>query len=321
MAGPDNPARVASVSVDLDPIECYFRIHALDGAPPPAARHAILRRCLPRFRELFARHNLRATLFVVGRDLDEDAEGRALLAEMAREGHELANHSHSHPYDLVRLGPVAIASEIDRAHQAIASCAGTAPVGFRAPGYEVSADVIDILRARGYHYDSSAFPSVPYYSAKAAVMGLMQMVGRKSGSFLGSPRVLMASRRPYRPAAGAPYRAGNLDIVELPMAVTPLLRWPVIGTSLITAPAWMRRRLVAAALREPFFNLELHGIDLCDAEHDQIPAALIARQPDLRRPLAAKMAALDATLREVAAAGAGFQRLAEVAAHAAPAPA
>src|SRR5207344_2587510 len=86
MAGPDNPVRVASVSVDLDPIECYFRIHALEGAPPPAARHAILRRCLPRFRELFARHNLRATLFVVGRDLDEDAEGRALLAEMAREG-------------------------------------------------------------------------------------------------------------------------------------------------------------------------------------------------------------------------------------------
>ena len=88
----------------------------------------------------------------------------------------------------------------------------------------------------------------------------------------------------------------------------------MIGTSLITAPGWMRRRLVAAALREPFFNLELHGIDLCDAEGDQIPAALIARQPDLRRPLAAKLAALDATLGEVAAAGAGFQRLAEVAA-------
>jgi peptidoglycan-N-acetylglucosamine deacetylase len=319
IVGPDTPARVASVSVDLDAIECYFRIHALDGAPPPGARHAILRRCLPRFRELFARHNLRATFFVVGRDLDEDQEGRALLGEMAREGHELANHSHSHPYDLVRLGPVAIASEIDRAHQAIAACAGTAPVGFRAPGYEVSADVIDILGARRYRYDSSAFPSVPYYGAKAAVMGLMQMVGRKSGSFLGSPSVIMAPRHPYRPAAGAPYRAGNLDIVELPMAVTPLLRLPVIGTSLITAPAWMRRRLVAAALREPFFNLELHGIDLCDAESDQIPAALIARQPDLRRPLAAKLAALDATLTEVAAAGAGFQRLAEVATHAASA--
>lgn len=312
-------ARVASVSVDLDSLECYFRIHALEGPPAADVRFAILRRCLPRFRDLFARHNLRATFFVVGRDLDEDAEGQALLASLARDGHELANHSYSHPYDLVRLGPVAIASEIDRAHDAIATCAGTAPLGFRAPGYEVSSDVIDILRARGYRYDSSAFPSAPYYGAKAAIMGLMQVAGRKSGSFLGSPRVLMAPRRPYHPSAGAPYRRGELDIVELPMAVTRWLRLPVIGTGLITAPEWMRKRMVAAALDEPFFNLELHGIDLCDATADRIPAELVARQPDLRRPLSAKLAALDATLSEVAAAGAGFQRLAEVASHAAAA--
>jgi len=148
---------------------------------------------------------------------------------------------------------------------------------------------------------------------------LMQVVGRKSGSFLGSPRVLMAPRRPYRPSAGAPYRKGELDIVELPMAVTRWLRWPVIGTGLITAPEWMRKRMVAAALDEPFFNLELHGIDLCDATADRIPAELVARQPDLRRPLSVKLAALDATLSEVAASGAAFQRLAEVASHAAAA--
>ena len=313
MAGFHPPARVASISVDLDPLECYFRIHALDGEPPAGSRFAILRRCLPRFRALFARHGVQATFFVVGRDLDDDPEGRALLAELAREGHELANHSYSHPYDLVRLGTEAIAHEIDRGHQAIGSCAGAAPVGFRAPGYEVSADVIDILRARHYQYDSSAFPSVPYYGAKAAIMGLMQIAGRRSGSFLGSPRVVLAPRGPYRPSAGAPYREGELDIVELPMAVTPWLRWPVIGTSLITAPAWLRRRLVAAALREPFFNLELHGIDLCDAVADQVPSALVSRQPDLRRPLAHKLAALDATLAAVTQAGARFQRLDQVA--------
>jgi hypothetical protein len=309
------PARVASISVDLDPVECYYRIHALAGAPLPDAeeRFAVLRRCLPRFRDLFARHGVRATFFVVARDLTEDSAGRALLAELARDGHELANHSYSHPYDLVRLAPSVIAGEIDHAHDAIASCAGAAPVGFRAPGYEVSAEVIDLLRARHYRYDSSAFPSVPYYSAKAAVMGLMRLRGRKSGSILGSPRIMTAPRRPYRPTAGAPYRAGELDIVELPMAVTPLLRLPVIGTSLIAAPAWIRRRLVASALAESFFNLELHGIDLCDAVADQIPPALVARQPDLRRPLAFKLAALDATLAQIAASGARFQRLDQVA--------
>jgi hypothetical protein len=48
-----------------------------------------------------------------------------------------------------------------------------------------------------------------------------------------------------------------------------------------------------------FFNLELHGIDLIDAEEDGIPGQLVARQPDLRLPLARKRAALEAVLDQV----------------------
>ena len=72
--------------------------------------------------------------------------------------------------------------------------------------------------------------------------------------------------------------------------------------------------MVVAALREPLFNLELHGIDLCDAAADDVPAALVARQPDLRRPLAHKLAALDETLSFARAAGARFTTLADAAA-------
>jgi peptidoglycan/xylan/chitin deacetylase (PgdA/CDA1 family) len=274
----------------------------------------VLDRCLPRFGELFARHGVRATFFVVGADLEEDAAGRARLAAMARDGHELASHTHTHPYDFVRLGRDAIAQEIDRAHTAIGACAGIAPTGFRAPGYEISAEVIEALSARGYRYDSSAFPSVPYYGAKAAVMAAMRVAGRPSGSFLGSPKVLLAPRVPYRPDPGAPYRRGSAALLELPIAVTSLAGLPVIGTTLVTAPAWLRRRLVADVLRAPFFNLELHGIDLADAEADELPPALVARQPDLRRPLSHKLAALDETLAAARAAGATFLPLAEAAA-------
>jgi peptidoglycan/xylan/chitin deacetylase (PgdA/CDA1 family) len=309
---------VASVSVDLDAIGCYWRIHALPGAPPERARTAILRRCLPRFAELFARHGVRATFFVVGQDLDDDGEGRALLAQLAREGHELGNHTQTHPYDLVRLGRARIDQEIDRAHAAIGACAGEAPRGFRAPGYEISAELVEAVCARGYRYDSSAFPSVPYYGAKAAIMGVMRALGRPSGSMLASPRMLTAPRVPYRPAAGAPYQRGRLGIVELPIAVTPFARLPVFGTSVVTAPGWLRRRLVASALRERFFNLELHGIDLADPDGDEMPPALVARQPELRRPLAYKLAAMDETLASVRASGARFQRLDEAAAALAP---
>jgi len=300
LAGP-----IVSVSVDLDPVECYFRIHALGGSPDEI-RHVILRRCLPRLADLFSRHGIRATFFVVGRDLEEDDEGRRTLADLANAGHELASHTYSHPYDLVRLASPRMADEIDRAHAAIAAVCGQPPVGFRAPGYEISAELIDLLCQRGYRYDSSAFPAIPYYLAKAAVMGLIRLTGRRSGSILGSPAVLRAPRVPYRPAAGSPYRRGDQPIMELPITVTPWLRLHVIGTTLVIAPEWLRRRLAAAALGSPFFNLELHGIDLADADADGFPAALVAKQPDLRVPLAYKLAALDTTLDEARSQGATF---------------
>jgi len=311
--GAPEPSKAVAVSVDLDAIACYYRIHALGEPPAGPARVAVLRRCLPRFAELFARHDVRATFFVVGADIEEDVEGRALLAELARAGHELANHTHTHRYDFARLPAAEMAAEIDRAHAAVGACGGAPPIGFRAPGYAINAEVLDLLRARGYRYDSSVFPSAAYYGAKALVMAAMRAARRPSGSYLDDPRVLLAPRAPYRPAPGAAYRRGGAgaDLLEIPIAVTPIARLHVIGTSLILAPRWLRRHLVAAALRAPFFNLELHGIDLADAQADEIPPALIARQPDLRRPLAHKLAALEETLAAARAAGARFITLAE----------
>lgn len=306
---------IVSVSVDLDAIACYHRIHALAQAPSGEGRFAVLRRALPRLYELFSKHGIHATLFVVGGDLAEDSEGKRVLAELAKVGHEIASHSHSHPYDLVRLGRAGIAEEIDRAHAAIAEACGGPPVGFRAPGYEISAELIEVLCERGYRYDSSVFPAIPYYLAKVAVMGVMRVTGRKSGSILGTPKVLRAPCVPYRPAAGAPHRRGTLPIIELPVTVTPLLRLHVIGTTLVISPEWLRRRLVASALGTSHFNLELHGIDLVDAESDGMAPALVARQPDLRVALGRKLAALDATLTEARSAGATFLTLAEAAEH------
>ena len=48
---------LVSVSVDLDPIPCYYRIHAL-GDPPDELRDVVLTRALPRLAALFARHGI-----------------------------------------------------------------------------------------------------------------------------------------------------------------------------------------------------------------------------------------------------------------------
>src|SRR4029079_9740328 len=71
-------------------------------------------------------------------------------------------------------------------------------------------------------------------------MGVMRALGRPSGSYLGSPRIVTAPRAPYRPAAGAPYRKGDLDIVELPSAVTVAQGAPALLRAADGVPAGAR---------------------------------------------------------------------------------
>lgn len=294
-----------AVSIDVDDLACYYRIHGL-GAAPEELTSVILENAVPRAAEWLAKHGLAATWFLVGRDVDARREGergelapgvevgRQLVRELARGGHELGNHSYSHPYELARLDERDVALEIAECDRVLRELAGAPIAGFRAPGYDLSPAALRVLEARGYRYDSSIFPAPPYYAAKLAVMGALALAGRPSGAVLTDPRALLAPRRPYRPASGAPWRRGGSSLVELPIAVTPWLRLPVIGTSLLLAPEPVRRFLLAAIRHEPVFNFELHGIDFADAERDGIPGELVARQPDLRLPIAEKLARLDA---------------------------
>jgi peptidoglycan/xylan/chitin deacetylase (PgdA/CDA1 family) len=304
--------RLCSVSIDLDPIACYYRIHSL-GKPPAELDHVVLERGLPRWVDLLATAGIRATFFVVGGEVDKAPALRAALAALAAAGHELANHSYRHPYDMARLDARVVADEIGECDRVLREITGAPPVGFRAPGYDVSPVMMSELARRGYRYDSSIFPAPVYYAAKAAVMAGLAAAGRPSGAVMTNPRALVAPTQPYWPAMTAPWRRGQGPVIELPVAVTPGLRVPAIGTSILVAPAAVRTRVVKAMRRAPFWNFELHGIDLCDAEEDGIPGELVRRQPDLRIPIATKRTVLAELLAGIAAGGARFVPLREAA--------
>lgn len=305
-----------AVSIDLDAIDCYYRIHGL-GAPPEELEHAILERALPRAAALFASRGLRVTWFVVGRDADAalgpaQARNAEQLRALHARGDELGNHSYAHPYEMARLGAPETLAEIDGCDRVLRAITGAPTRGFRAPGYDISPAMLDGLARRGYRYDSSVFPAPAYYAAKAAVMAALAVAGRPSGAVLTNPRALAAPTEPYRPSMNAPWRRGQAPLVELPIAVTRWLRLPAIGTSLLVAPPAIRARIVAGMAGQRLWNFELHGIDFADAELDGIPDELVARQPDLRLPIAEKLARLGALLDELAA-GWSFATLAEVA--------
>jgi len=266
------------VSVDLDDVACYHAIHGL----PPAAGPVVgagLERWLPRFLELFARLGVRATFFVIGRDLARDLEGRGAGAELLRQavaaGHELGNHGFLHAYDMVRWPAVRQREDL-QACDVLLRGLGAEVMGFRAPGYTHDAALLRQVAALGYRYDSSSLPSPPYYAAKLAVMGAMALRGERSQSQVRGAPTFLGRRRPY-------WRR-DVGLWELPMSVSPVARVPLIGTTLLALPALVSGPLRRTALGLPYLHLELHGMDLADPDRDGLAVALRARQPELRTP-------------------------------------
>jgi len=302
---------LASVSVDLDEIHCYTAIHGLE-APSDSASHVIYRKTIERFRRLFDDLSIRATFFVVGRDL-EHAHNRQALRALAIDGHEIGNHSFSHFYDLTRRERDVIVDEVSTAAGAIEGATGERPVGFRAPGYTVTDTLLDVLEELAVVYDSSVFPCPAYYAAKALAMGSMSVRGRSSRSILDDPRVLGSPADPYR--VGKPYWHRGGSLLELPIGVTSTAtgRLPFIGTSIVLGGEKVGRRLARWMAARPLINLELHGIDLADATEDGL-SFLAPHQPDLRRSLEKKERALRATMEQLRDDGARFVTLKEAAA-------
>lgn len=270
----------ACVSVDLDALVCYTAIHGLP-APEPGPDPVLLRG-LERFLDLFEAEGIRATFFVVGRDL-ADPSYTALLRQAVAAGHELGNHTQNHLYDLRTRDLTTIHAEIAGCEKHLVTLTGRPCAGFRTPGYNLSADIARALVQRGYVYDSSVFPCPPYFLAKGAVMAALRLLGRPSRSQMTLPGHLRAPRSPYRMAPGSPFRA-NPDghLWEIPVAVTRRLRLPIIGTTLP-----MYGLPTPDPVQTALYNLEFHAIDLID-DGDGLPAGVVSRQHDVRTNVDAK---------------------------------
>ena len=306
--------RLCAVSVDLDEIPQYFAIHGL--APPTGPEAGLVYDvAVDRLRSFAGDLGIPLTFFAVGADLERPAAAKK-LREACDAGAEIANHSLDHRYDLVRLGRDEIRRQVLEGASAVERATGSRPVGFRAPGYTTSDEVVEVLAEAGVAYDSSVFPCPGYWAAKAAAIGWIRLRGRKSRSIVDTPAVLAAPTRPYR--TGRPYWRRGGGLLELPIQVTRGARLPVIGTTLTVRGELVARALARMCVGEPLVNLELHGIDVLDASDGL--EALRGHQLDVRVDKDAKLRALRATVAELRRAGYFFVTLREAAAEVAKAP-
>ncbi|OLA97283.1 MAG: hypothetical protein AUH19_04685 [Verrucomicrobia bacterium 13_2_20CM_55_10] len=89
----------------------------------------------PKLLDLLAAHHIKATFFVIGENVAEHSE---IVARAAREGHEIANHSWSHP-NLGKMSGDSVRSQLQRTDDAIQNATGKRPTLMRPPYGSITA--------------------------------------------------------------------------------------------------------------------------------------------------------------------------------------
>ena len=109
-----------------------------------------------RVLDLLARHNVRATFFVLGWTAERHPE---LVRQIHDAGHEIGSHSYWHRlvYDLT---PEEFRADLRKSREALEAACGATVTAYRAPSFSItrrSLWALDILAEEGFQIDSSIF--------------------------------------------------------------------------------------------------------------------------------------------------------------------
>jgi peptidoglycan/xylan/chitin deacetylase (PgdA/CDA1 family) len=286
--------REVSIHVDLDSPRTLLRFYGLDaGAYTDTNLDGFYRRAMDRALALFDRCRVKATFFAVGGDLERSAGAREMIARAHALGHEIANHTYSHPFGFRGLGAAGIRDEIERCSAVIEKVIGVKPAGFRAPGYDVDTAAINALEASGLRYDSSGFWS----SVKWLMEGYHRLRSRS-----GAPRGQMAAswgtgspRLPHEPYFPHPddwrKSGGARSFVEIPLPRTRMLQLPFYSNLHLLLPTRCRGVLTALVSRRYLVYL-IHAIEFVDLGDRDVPAEL-AIHPNVRTATTQKLSGLE----------------------------
>src|SRR5207302_1984092 len=89
----------------------------------------------PKLLDLLAAHHIKATFFLIGQNVAENPD---IVAREVREGHEVANHSWSHP-NLAKMSDDGVRDQLHKTEDAIRSASGNRPTLLRPPYGNISA--------------------------------------------------------------------------------------------------------------------------------------------------------------------------------------
>lgn len=275
--------RVGSISVNF---EAHLGDHYVPGMEMQLNRAALYQVALPRILSFFEELQVRVTFFVVGKDA-EDPCVKTALQEIVARGHEVASLSYSHAPNLRMWSKLSVAEEIEQSGRVIKEAIGTMPSGFRTPGYNVDTRILQLLAERGYKYDASVLPSLPYYLIKGGISSISTLIRGKSDTTKLAVHSLKAPLHPYRPSRWAFWQEGDrkhsLPIWEIPVGVVRGIGAPLTGALVTTTqPAALRTLARALKGRRYSAHLTLHAMDFLDSNDEEVSGAFRRMRANMR---------------------------------------
>ncbi len=235
-AGRPAPSRLASVSLDLDNLWSYLKVHGDEGW---RARPSYFDAFAPMMLELLDRLGIRITFFIVGLDAADPRNASALRSLVAA-GHELGNHSYEHEPWLHLYSREQLVREIRSSGDAIHDATGVRVDGFRGPGFSWSPQLLEVLADEGYRYDASTLPSYLGPLARAYYFwssGLTKEERAQRKGLFGSFADGLRPVKPYRWQLPS-----ERTLLEIPVTTIPVFKTPFHFSYL----TWLAQRSEAA---------------------------------------------------------------------------
>jgi peptidoglycan/xylan/chitin deacetylase (PgdA/CDA1 family) len=147
------------ITVDFDGPSSWINVHG--NLPGTTSRGEFSTIGISRLLQTFDQYGVIATFFVPGHTAVTYPD---LIRQIVERGHEIGHHGwmHESPITLPRAEERAV---VQRGIEAIASVTDQQPLGYRAPGWELSCHTVELLLEAGFEYDSSQMANdyVPYW--------------------------------------------------------------------------------------------------------------------------------------------------------------
>lgn len=124
------------------PTEDKIVAFTFDDGPNPLYTRQLL--------DIFRQVDGKATFFMLGQQMDASEEAEQVAREAYAAGHEIGNHTYTHP-NLATVSLEEAQAEIEKMEQRIVQVIGKKPAVFRPPYFGINDEIQKFVGDRGYY--------------------------------------------------------------------------------------------------------------------------------------------------------------------------